>query len=67
MALMAAYAVGFIDDLIAGADEVVRIKKIYEPNPANYHLYQEMGEMFGELHDTLQAPFKKMARIQERK
>lgn len=67
VALMAAYAVGFIDDLIAGADEVVRIKKIYEPNPANYHLYQEMGEMFGELHDTLQAPFKKMARIQERK
>ena len=65
-AIMAAYAVGFIDDLVAGADEVVKIKKIYEPIQANLPVYREMKEMFGELHDLLQDPFRKMAAIQEK-
>lgn len=66
VSLMAAYAVGLIDDLTAGADAVVKIKKIYEPNQKNFGIYREMKEVFGELHDTLQTPFKHMARIQEK-
>ena len=65
-AIMAAYAAGFVKDLVAGADEVVKIKKIYEPNQANFGVYREMKGMFGELHDILQDPFRKMARIQEK-
>lgn len=63
---MAAYAAGLIDDLTAGADAVVKIKKIYEPNQKNFGIYREMKEVFGELHDTLQTPFKHMARVQEK-
>lgn len=66
VSLMAAYAVGIIDDLVAGADQVVKIKKIYEPNQVNFGIYRAMGDMFAELHDTLQGPFKKMAKIWEK-
>ncbi len=66
VSLMAAYAVGLIDDLVAGADAVVKIKKTYEPNPANHELYTEMKGMFTELHDDLQTPFRHMARLQEK-
>lgn len=64
--LMAAYAVGIINDLVEGAESIVKIKKIYEPTQANFSVYREMASMFGELHDTLQEPFKRMARIQEK-
>lgn len=66
VSLMAAYAVDLIDDLVAGADEVVKIKKIYEPNQNNFSVYREMKDVFAELHDTLQTPFRHMARVQEK-
>lgn len=66
VSLMAAYAVGLIDDLVAGADAVVKVKKIYEPNKENFGVYREMKDAFSELHDTLQKPFKHMAHIQEK-
>lgn len=66
VALMASYAVGLIDDLVAKAEEVVKIRKIYEPNQNNFGVYREMKDAFTELHDTLQKPFKHMARVQEK-
>lgn len=66
VALMASYAVGLIDDLVAKAEEVVKIRKIYEPNQNNFGVYREMKDTFTELHDTLQKPFKHMARVQEK-
>jgi len=65
VSLMAAYAVGIIKDLVEGADTVVKIRRIYEPNIQNMSLYQEMKGVFTELHDTLQTPFKHMAQVQE--
>lgn len=66
VSLMAAYAAGIIDDLVESADEIVKIKKIYEPNQSNYAVYREMKDVFAELHDTLQTPFRHMARVQEK-
>ena len=65
-AVMAAYAVGMIDDLVSGADKYLQIKKTYEPNAANFAVYREMGEVFAELHDTLQTPFHHMAEVQKK-
>ncbi|WP_138264251.1 xylulokinase [[Clostridium] hylemonae] len=66
VSLMAAYAVGIIGDLIEGADAVVKVKKVYEPDRDNFAVYREMKEVFSELHDTLQTPFRHMARVQEK-
>lgn len=66
VALMASYAVGLIDDLVAKAEEVVKVGKIYEPNANNFSVYREMKDVFAELHDILQVPFKHMARVQEK-
>lgn len=66
VSLMAAYAVGIIGDLVEGADAVVKVKKVYEPNRDNFHVYREMKDVFSELHDTLQTPFRHMARVQEK-
>lgn len=66
VSLMAAYAAGIIGDLIESAEAIIKVKKIYEPDQGNFAVYREMKEVFGELHDTLQVPFRHMARVQEK-
>ncbi|WP_157039371.1 hypothetical protein [Dorea sp. D27] len=44
----------------------MKVKKVYEPNRDNFHVYREMKDVFSELHDTLQTPFRHMARVQEK-
>ena len=66
-ALMSAVAVGFVDDLEKGADRLLKVKKTYQPNPANREIYDKSYQVFCELHDVLQPSFKHMAKVQEEK
>jgi xylulokinase len=63
VALMAAVAVGIVDDLVEGAERLLKVKKIYEPNPDNKAVYEDMYAVFTKLHDVLQEPFKHMADV----
>lgn len=65
VALLGAYALGFVSDPVEGAKRLTKIKKIYEPNLKNKQVYDDMYGVFCELHDTLQPLFKKMASIQK--
>lgn len=65
VALMSAVAMGFVDDLEKGADSLLKVKKIYQPNQANRELYDKAYKVFCELHDVLQPSFKHMAQVQE--
>ena len=67
VALMSAVAVGFVDDLEAGAEKLLKVKKIYQPRPENRAIYDRMYKVFCELHDVLQPSFKHMAEAQEDK
>lgn len=65
VALMASFAVGFSDDLEKGAERLLKVKKVYRPNPKNRKIYDESYRVFCELHDVLQPSFKHMAKVQE--
>lgn len=64
--LLAAHAVGIIGDLAEGAESILKVKKIYEPNPATREIYDDMYGVFCEMHDALQPGFRKMAKIRDR-
>jgi len=66
VALMGAIAAGFVKDHVEGADAIIKIKKIYEPNVANKAIYEDMYGAFCEMHDLLQGPFKRMAAIHQK-
>ena len=66
-ALMSAVAVGFVDDLEKGADRLLKVKKTYQPNPANREIYDKSYQVFCVLLDVLQPSFKHMAKVQEEK
>ena len=63
--MLAAFAVGITDNLEKSADKLLKIKKIYQPNPENRKIYDNSYKVFCELHDVLQPTFKHMAKIQE--
>ena len=65
VSLLAAFAVGITDNLEKSADKLLKIKKIYQPNPENRKIYDNSYKVFCELHDVLQPTFKHMAKIQE--
>ena len=64
VALMAAVATGLQEDLEKSAEAITKIKKVYQPNPANREIYDAMYKEYCRLHDALMPEFKNMADIQ---
>lgn len=59
-ALLGGKAAGLYDDLLGKANELLNVKRSYEPNPKNHKMYQEHFEMYKEIHDILQPSFNKL-------
>lgn len=64
-ALLAAIAAGEYKDEIEAVDATVIRDKIFEPNVENCSIYNELYEVFKEMHEAIQSPYMKLGRILE--
>lgn len=62
-AILAGVGVGVYADVRAGAEQCLRIDKTFQPDPAKAARYNYLYELFKEIHDRLQEPFNKLARM----
>lgn len=64
-ALLAAIAAGEYKDEIEAADATVISDKIFEPNITNCRIYDELYEVFKDMHEAIQKPYVKLGKILE--
>ena len=62
---MAAIAAGEYKDEIEAADATVISDKIFEPNITNCRIYDELYEVFKDMHEAIQKPYVKLGKILE--
>ena len=59
----AGVGVGVYEDESSGAERCLRLDKKFEPNPELNGRYWYQFELFKEVHDALQLPFNKLAKM----
>ena len=64
-ALLAAVACGEYRDEVEAADATVRCTREFLPDPARHRQYQELYQIFAELHDRLQQPYQRLGKLLE--
>ncbi|MFB0562730.1 MAG: FGGY-family carbohydrate kinase [Candidatus Lokiarchaeia archaeon] len=64
-ALMAGNGVGIFQDLFGTCDELVKVKKVFNPNPKHHELYTKLYEIYREIYEPLKKSFDKLAEIRE--
>ena len=64
-ALLAAVACGEYRDEVEAADATVRSTREFLPDPARHQQYQELYQIFAELHDKLQQPYQRLGKLLE--
>jgi xylulokinase len=62
-AVLAGVGVGVYDDPASGIERCLRIDKEFEPRPEWGERYDALFELFKQVHDSLQEPYNKLARI----
>lgn len=62
-AILAGYAVGIYDDISRAADEIVKVDRVFEPDPEVHRIYQEAYELYKEIYQRTKELFPKLARI----
>ena len=62
-AILAGVGVGVYEDESSGAERCLRLDKKFEPNPELNGRYWYQFELFKEVHDALQLPFNKLAKM----
>jgi xylulokinase len=61
-AILAGVGVGVYEGVRTGAEQCLRIKRAFQPNPATAERYDFLYEVFKEVHDELQEPFDRLER-----
>jgi xylulokinase len=64
LAVMAAQAAGYCDDIVARIDEVLCDRVVYEPAADQHELYQELFQTYLSVGQHLQSDFMELARLQ---
>ncbi|MDH4138594.1 MAG: FGGY family carbohydrate kinase [Anaerolineae bacterium] len=62
-AILAGVGVGVYADARAGAEQCLRVDKVFQPNPSRAARYDYLYELFKEVHDRMQEPFDKLAHM----
>jgi len=62
-AILASVGVGVYADARAAAEQCLRVKHVFQPDPSAAQRYDYLYELFKEVHDRLQRPFDKLARM----
>ncbi|MFB0536375.1 MAG: FGGY-family carbohydrate kinase [Anaerolineae bacterium] len=62
-AILAGVGVGVYTDARAGAEQCLRVDKAFQPDPSRAARYDYLYGLFKEVHDRLQEPFDKLARM----
>lgn len=62
-AILAGLATGIWPNARVAGDSLVRTRKSYAPDPARRARYDRLFDVFQEVHDVLQAPFERLARV----
>jgi xylulokinase len=62
-AILAGAGVGAYASVQDGAQQCLRVKRAFEPDPATTKRYDYLYEVFREVHDRLQGPFDRIARM----
>lgn len=62
-AILAGVGVGIYADVRAGAEQCLRVDKTFQPDLARAARYNYLYELFKEIHDRLQEPFNRLARM----
>lgn len=64
-AILAGYAVGIYDDISAAADEIVKVDKVFEPDPEAHAIYLEAYELYRELYAATKELFPRLAALRK--
>jgi xylulokinase len=62
-AILAGVGAGLYADVRAGADRCLRLDKEFRPDPSKIARYDYLYGLFKEVHDRMQEPFDKLARL----
>jgi xylulokinase len=62
-ALQAMVGTGFYADARTATQACVQTQRVFMPNPENYVRYEALYEIFKDVHDRLQPPFDRLARM----
>lgn len=62
-AILAGVGVGVYENETAGAEQCLRVSKRFEPDPDLAGRYNSQFELFKEIHDLLQIPYNKLAKM----
>jgi xylulokinase len=62
-AILAGVGVGVYKDESSGAERCLRVGKKFEPNSDLSERYNYQFELFKEVHDLLQSPFNRLAKM----
>jgi len=62
-AIIAGVGVGVFDDLFSTCEELVKVKKVINPNPDHHKRYTKLYEIYREIYEPLKGSFDKLAEI----
>jgi len=62
-AILAGVAAGIYPDPATGARQCLRVAKTFTPRPETEERYNALFELFKDLHDQMQAPYDRLAKI----
>jgi len=64
--ILAGHGVGIFTDVKDTINQLVKIRKVYEPRARNVDLYQEMFEIYKNLYIHLKSDFKRLHRLKSK-
>lgn len=63
-ALLGGTAAGIFENVLEKAKELLKVKKIYEPDEARSKMYKEHFSVYKEMHDVLQPSFQRLGKME---
>jgi sugar (pentulose or hexulose) kinase len=62
-ALLAMVGTGYYPDAQTATAQCVQTARVFQPNPATVERYNALYDLYKDVHDRLQEPFERLAKI----